>query len=183
MFLWWINISIIQVSTHFLEFLKICPKMFPIFAKTIDLCLLTQKNQTLQGVIGRDIALWQNLWVGVGQFERRSSSARVACALRPVKSIPVAIFLNHDAQSAAQTTRFRLRSELPYRAHRAIQFGAATEIPELQRLNLMKHKTIILWSAIETKWILRLECVRKKLLFIFRVEATFNISAVLENHR
>ena len=39
--------------------------------------------------------------------------ARVACALRPVQSIPVAIFLNHDAQSAAQTTRFRLRSELP----------------------------------------------------------------------
>ena len=32
--------------------------------------------------------------------------ARVACALRAVQSIPVAIFLNHDAQSAAQTTRF-----------------------------------------------------------------------------
>ena len=28
------------------------------------------------GVIGRNIALWQNLWVVVGQFERRSSSAR-----------------------------------------------------------------------------------------------------------
>ena len=39
--------------------------------------------------------------------------ARVACALRPVQSIPVAIFLNHAAQSAVQTTRFRLRSELP----------------------------------------------------------------------
>ena len=42
----------------------------------IDLCLLTQKNQTLYGVIGRNIALWQNLWVAVGRFERRSSSAR-----------------------------------------------------------------------------------------------------------
>ena len=28
------------------------------------------------GVIGQNIALWQNLWVGVGWFERRSSSAR-----------------------------------------------------------------------------------------------------------
>ena len=36
--------------------------------------------------------------------------ARVAFALGQVQSIPVAIFLNHDAQSAAQTTRFRLRS-------------------------------------------------------------------------
>ena len=32
--------------------------------------------------------------------------ARVACALRPSRSIPVAIFLNHDVQIAAQTTRF-----------------------------------------------------------------------------
>ena len=47
----------------------------------IDLCLLTQKNQTLQGVIGRNIALWQNLWVRVGRFERRSSSARASLAL------------------------------------------------------------------------------------------------------
>ena len=47
----------------------------------IDLCLLTQKNQTLWGVIGRNIALWQNLWVGVGRFERRSSSARASLAL------------------------------------------------------------------------------------------------------
>ena len=47
----------------------------------IDLCLLTQKNQTLKGVIGRNIALWQNLWVGVGRFERRSSSTRASLAL------------------------------------------------------------------------------------------------------
>ena len=33
------------------------------------------------GVIGRNIALWQNLWVGVGRFERRSSSARASLAL------------------------------------------------------------------------------------------------------
>ena len=33
------------------------------------------------GVIRRNIALWQNLWVGVGRFERRSSSARVSLSL------------------------------------------------------------------------------------------------------
>ena len=44
-------------------------------------------------VIGWNIALWQNRWVGVGRFER-PSSARVACALRPVRSIPVAVFLS-----------------------------------------------------------------------------------------
>ena len=44
-----LTFSIIQVFTHFLELLKICPKMFPFFfAKMIDLCLLTQKNQTLE---------------------------------------------------------------------------------------------------------------------------------------
>ena len=47
----------------------------------IDLCLLTQKNQALYGVIGRIIALWQNLWVGEGRFERRSSSTRASLAL------------------------------------------------------------------------------------------------------
>ena len=31
--------------------------------------------------MGRNIALWQNLWVGVGRFERRSSSARASLAL------------------------------------------------------------------------------------------------------
>ena len=51
------------------------------FAKMIYLCLLTQKNQTLQGVIGRNIDLWQNLWVGEGRFERQSSSARASLAL------------------------------------------------------------------------------------------------------
>ena len=71
-----INIFNDSSFTHFLEFLKICSKSFHFFfAKTIDLCLLTEKNQTLKGVIGRNIALWQNLWVGVGRFERRSSSA------------------------------------------------------------------------------------------------------------
>ena len=33
------------------------------------------------GVIGRNIALWQNLSVGVGRFARRSSSARASLAL------------------------------------------------------------------------------------------------------
>ena len=79
--LWSINIFNDSSFTHFLEFLKICPKSFHFFAKMIDLCLLTEKNQTLKGVIGRNIALWQNLWVGVGRFERPSSSARASLAL------------------------------------------------------------------------------------------------------
>ena len=33
------------------------------------------------GVIGRNIALWQNLWVGGGRFDRRSSSAHASLAL------------------------------------------------------------------------------------------------------
>ena len=44
---------------------------------------------------------------------RPRARARVTCAVQPVRSIPVAIFLNHDAQSAAQMTRFWLRSKLP----------------------------------------------------------------------
>ena len=37
--------------------------------------------------IGRNIALWQNLWVEVGRFERRSSSARA----RRLRSAAVSI--------------------------------------------------------------------------------------------
>ena len=48
---------------------------------------VTLHLQALSGVIGRNIALWQNLWVEVGRFEHRLSSARVTCALRPVRSI------------------------------------------------------------------------------------------------
>ena len=39
------------------------------------------ENPNIIGVIGRNIALWQNLWVGVGRFERRSSSACASLAL------------------------------------------------------------------------------------------------------
>ena len=71
----------IQVSHISWNFSKSARKVSIFFAKMIDLCLLTEKNQTLKGVIGRNIALWQNLWVGVGRFERRSSSARASLAL------------------------------------------------------------------------------------------------------
>ena len=47
----------------------------------IDLSLLTQKNQTLQRVIGWNIAGWQILWVRAGRFERAPSSARGSLAL------------------------------------------------------------------------------------------------------
>ena len=57
---------------------------------------------TVAKFVGRSRPIWTSV----------VDRARVACALWPVQSIPVAIFLNHDAQSAAQTTRFRLRSEL-----------------------------------------------------------------------
>ena len=71
-----LTFSVIQVSHISWNFSKSARKVSIFFAKMIDLCLLTEKNQTLKGVIGRNIALWQNLWVGVGRFERRSSSAR-----------------------------------------------------------------------------------------------------------
>ena len=86
-----LEFSIIQVFTHFLEFLKICPIMFPFFffAKMIDIRLLTQKNQTLQRVFGWNIALRQKVWVGKGRFLSKwtAARARVACALRPGRSV------------------------------------------------------------------------------------------------
>ena len=82
MFLWSINIFNNSSFNTFPGISQNLPENVSIFfAKMIDLCLLTQKNQTLEGVIGRNIALWQNLWVGVGRFERRSSSARASLAL------------------------------------------------------------------------------------------------------
>ena len=76
-----LTFSMIQVSHIFWNFSKSARKVSLFSAKMIDLCLLTEENQTLKGVIGRNIALWQNLWVGVGRFERRSSSARASLAL------------------------------------------------------------------------------------------------------
>ena len=61
------------------------------------------KYCTVAKSVGRRRPIWTSVVV----------CARAACALRPVRSIPVGIFLNHDAQSAAQTTSFWLRSELP----------------------------------------------------------------------
>ena len=76
MFLWSSNVFNNSSFNTFPGISQNLPENVSIFfAKMIDLCLLTQKNQTLWGVIGRNIALWQNLWVGVGRFERRSSSA------------------------------------------------------------------------------------------------------------
>ena len=57
------------------------------------------KYCTMPKSVGRG---WPIKYLNVSRRPR----ARVACALRPVQSVPVAIFLNHDAQSAAQTTRF-----------------------------------------------------------------------------
>ena len=72
------------------------------------------KYCTVAKSVGRSRPIWTSVVV----------CARVACALRPVQSIPVAIFLNHDAQSAAQTTRFRLRSELPF----ALRYTVTTKL-------------------------------------------------------
>ena len=53
------------------------------------------KYCTVAKSVGRGRPIWTSVVV----------RACFACALQPVRSIPVAIFLNHDAQSAAQTTR------------------------------------------------------------------------------
>ena len=110
-----LTFSIIQVIAHFLEFFKICPKMFPFFFHQNDRPMSADSEKpniiggnwmkycTAAKSMGRSRPIWTSVVV----------CARVSCALRPVQSIPVAIFLNHDAQSAAQTTRFWLRSELP----------------------------------------------------------------------
>ena len=82
MFLWSINIFNNSSFNTFPGISQNLPENVSIFfAKMIDLCLLTQKMKHYRGVIGRNIALWQNLWVGVGLFERRSSSARAPLAL------------------------------------------------------------------------------------------------------
>ena len=59
------------------------------------------------GVIGWNIAPRQNLWVGVGRIERPLSLA--LCGRFDQFRSPYSCL--HDAQSAAQTTRFWLRSE------------------------------------------------------------------------
>ena len=60
-------------------------------AKMIDMSVLSQKNQTLQVLFGWNIELWQNLFVWVGGLDHQR--VHVAYALRPVRSIPVTIFL------------------------------------------------------------------------------------------
>ena len=100
-FLWSINIFNNSSVNTFPGISQNLPENVSIFfAKMIDLCLLTQKNQTLQGVIGRNIALWQNLWIGVGRFERRSSSARASLVLcgRFIIIIIIYIYLKRITQ-------------------------------------------------------------------------------------
>ena len=80
--MWSIRIFDHSSFTHFLEFLKIYPKMFPFFfAQIIDIYLLILKNQTLQVVFGWNIALWQKLWVGKGQFLSKWTATRVSLVL------------------------------------------------------------------------------------------------------
>ena len=55
--------------------------MFPFFAKMKDKCLLTPKIQSLQGVFGRNIALWQQVLVGIGRFPSKWPPARASLAL------------------------------------------------------------------------------------------------------
>ena len=85
---------IIQVFAHFLEFLKICPKMFPLFfAKMINLCLADSEKPKIIGgnwmkycTVAKSMRRGRPIWTSV------SVRARVSCALRPVRSIPVAKF-------------------------------------------------------------------------------------------
>ena len=108
-----LKLSIAQIFTHFLEFLKNCPKMFPFLCKMIGICLRIQKNKILGGgVFGRNIALWQNLLVRIGQFVQ-NCRARVACALQPICSILGAIFVTSRCVDCCANEEFLTFSELP----------------------------------------------------------------------
>ena len=85
------------------------------------------KSCTVAKSVGRGRPIWTSVVV----------RARVACALRPVQSIPVAIFLNHDAQSAAQTTRFDFVS--------SYLKAADTFYVGVQSDQLLDHKSMLKW--------------------------------------
>ena len=97
-----LKFSTTHVFTHLLEFLKICPKMFPFFyAKMIDLCLLTQKMDeycTVAKSVGRCRTIWKFVIV--------RARVRVTWVLRPVRSVPVAIFLISRCTGRRENDRF-----------------------------------------------------------------------------
>ena len=78
----------------------ICPK-------ALDISSLIQKTKHYRGYL-------DEILLAVAKIRGRdrpisvevTGCARVACTLRPIRSIPVAIFLSHDAQIAVQTMRF-----------------------------------------------------------------------------
>ena len=97
------------------NFSKSAWKWLPLFGKMMDICLLTQKNQTLEGIFGWNIALWQNIWVGIGQFLSNWTAARASLALcGAAESINSGrhILESRRADRCANDA-FWLRSELP----------------------------------------------------------------------
>ena len=109
-----LKFSIIQVFTHFLEFLKICPKMFPFFRKNDrPMSADSERPNVIGGNWMKHCTVAKSVGQ-VGRFERPSSSARASLALcGRFDQFRSPYSWLHDAQSAAKTTSFWLRSELP----------------------------------------------------------------------
>ena len=98
------------IFTHFLEFLKICPKMFPFSAKMINICLLTQKKPHTVGGIWMKYCSVAKLATGKPIWTPERVSPVLCGRFYQFRS-PISWL--HDAQNAAQTTCLWLRSELP----------------------------------------------------------------------
>ena len=94
----------VQTFTHFLEFLKTCLKTFRFFlendrhmsadSEKPKLCRIGMKYCNVAKTMGRDGRICVEM----------NGCARVVAVCG--RSISVAIFLNHDAQIAAQATLF-----------------------------------------------------------------------------
>ena len=145
-----LTFSMIQVSHISWNFSKSARKVSHFFAKMIDLCLLTEKNQTLKGVIGRNIALWQNLWVGVGRFERRLSFARArarrlrsaADSINSGRHILESRCAEHCANDAFLTSFRATLTEL----NKSVAREACTERRSITWLNCVS-KHMLWWSC------------------------------------
>ena len=134
----------IQVSHISWNFSKSARKVSIFFAKMIDLCLLTEKNQTLKGVIGRNIALWQicgsgyaDLNVGRRPLARRLRSA--AGSINSGRHILESRCAEHCANDAFLTS---FRANL-IELNKSVVREACTERRSINRLNCVsKH---MLW--------------------------------------
>ena len=111
-----VKCSIYPSFSH-ISWVKICPKMFPFLSKMIHMSADSETPHIVGGIwMKYCTALWQNyLWVGRSSV---NASACAACALQPILSIPVAIFLTSPCAECytndATFTSFRATLTLRY---------------------------------------------------------------------